>query len=97
MTFKQRQMQKEKAKVRRQMDIKHKPNERLRTASYQRTIDSFKKALKRKGDGRAHKEKGQTMPTLIASNTHCPKTWKHLNGNPMRGESMKVAIIFHLT
>ena len=97
MTLEQKLLEKEKNRKRRKTNAKAKPNERLRTASYQRTIDSYKKRMKRKGDGRAVKEKGKTMPTLIASNTRCPKTWKHLNGEPMRGESMKVAIIFQLT
>lgn len=97
MTFKEKMLEKEHNRKRRSSKAKAKFNERLRTASYQRTIDSFKKKWKHKGDGRAIKEKGKTMPTMLCSNTRCPKSWKHLNGNPMRGESMKVAIIFHLT
>jgi hypothetical protein len=97
MTFDEKLFEKGKMKKRRKANAQHKANERLRTANYQRTIDSFKKSMKRKGCGRAVKEKGKTMPTLIASNTRCPKSWKHLNGEPMRGESMKVAIIFSIT
>lgn len=97
MTFEEKSIEREIHRKHRCNNAKAKSNERLRTASYQRTIDSFKKNWKRKGDGKAHKEKGKTMPTLLCSNTRCPKTWKHLNGNPMRGESMKVAIIFWMT
>jgi len=97
MTLETKLYEKAKHKKHRKANAMCKENERLRTASYQRTIDSYKKCMKRKGDGRAVKEKGKTMPTLIASNTRCPKSWKHLNGEPMRGESMKVAIIFQLT
>lgn len=97
MTFEQKLYEKAKRKKHRKENALHKENERLRCASYQKAIDSFKKSMKRKGDGRAHKVKGETMPTLIASNTHTSKSWRHLNGIPMRGESMKVAIIFSIT
>ncbi len=97
MTFEEKMLEKEHHRKRRKDNAKAKPNERIRTANYQRTIDNIKRQWKRKGDGRAVKEKGKTMPTMLVSNNHTPKTWKHLNGNPMRGESMKVAIIFFLT
>ena len=75
----------------------HKANERLRTATYQRTIDDWQRTWRRKGHGQEHKEKGKTMPTLLCSNNRCAKGWKHLNGHPMQAESMKVAIIYCLT
>ena len=89
--------EKAKHRARRKAKAKHKANERLKTLSYQHTIDSYKRAWKKKGDCRAHKIKGKVMPTAFCSNSRCAKSWKHLNGNPMQGESMKVAIIFALT
>ena len=97
MTLEEKCAEMEKRRKHRRNNALHKKNERLRTASYQRTIDSYKRALKQKGVGSAHKEKGKTMPTLLCGNSCCYKSWKHFNGGTMRGESMKVAIIFMLT
>ena len=97
MTLEEKTHEREKHRKHRRNNAKAKPNERLRTSTYQRTIDSWKKSWKRKSKGKALKEKGKVMPTMISSNTRCPQTWKHLNGYPMRGESMKVAIIFFMT
>ena len=97
MTYEEKCSERERHRKHRRNNAKRKDNERLRTAAYQRTIDSYKRTLKRKGKGKAHKEKGQTMPTLLNGNSKCYKSWKHLNGAPMREESMKVAIIFMLT
>ena len=77
--------------------LAHKETDRLRCANYQRKLDLIAKDMKRKGNGRVHKIKGQTMPTMLCANSRCSKRWKHLNGKPMRGESMKVAIIWDLT
>lgn len=81
----------------RKANAKSKANERLRCANYQRKLDMIANAKRKKADGRAHKVKGETMPTLLCANSRCSKSWKHLNGNPMRGESLKVAIIWELT
>lgn len=78
-------------------NAKAKERERLRTASIQRTVDKYQRAMKHKGKGRAHKVKGETMPTMLCANSRCPKSWKHFGGKPMRGESMKVAVIWQLT
>ena len=75
----------------------NKANDRLRCNNYQHKLDAIARSKRKKAEGRAHKVKGETMPTLLCANNHCPKSWKHLNGNPMRGESMKVAIIWELT
>lgn len=97
MTHEEHILIKERNAKRRKSKAKSKTKEKLKNYSYQKTIDSYKKNWKKKGDGRAHKEKGKTMPTSFCSNSHCAKTWKHLNGDPMKGESMKVGIIFYLT
>jgi hypothetical protein len=97
MTHNAKLYEKAKHRKRRKASAKAKENERLRTASYQRCLDAMAKATKRKGKGRAHKVKGETMPTLLCANSRCAKGWKHLNGNPMRGESMKVSIIWNIT
>ena len=97
MTLKERLLEREKHIKHRTANRNSKANEKLRNYGYQRNIDHYKRNLKKKGNGRAHKEKGQTMPTMLCSNSRCAKSWKHLNGNPMRGESMKVAIIFSIT
>ena len=81
----------------RKANTDNKETDRLRCNNYQRKIDRYEKLYKRKADGRAHKVKGETMPTLLCANSHYAKSWKHLNGKPMRGESMKVAIIWDLT
>lgn len=97
MTLEEKQKEQHKHRKHRKANAKTKANERLRCANYQRKIDTIMKSERKKGVGRFHKEKGITMPTLLCANSHCAKTWKHLNGNPMRGESMKVAIIWELT
>lgn len=97
MTYEQHQCKKSWHRMKRKYDARAKANERLRCANYQRKLDTIAKSMRKKGKGRALKVKGETMPTLLCANNHCPKTWKHLNGNPMRGESMKVAIIWELT
>lgn len=81
----------------RRIDALCKENERLRTANYQGLVDYIAKSKRKKGDGRAHKIKGETMPTMLCANSRSAKSWKHLNGKPMRGESMKVAIIWDRT
>lgn len=81
----------------RKANANHKATDRLRCANYQRIIDKIERSEKRKANGRAHKVKGETMPTLLCANSHCHKSWKHFGGKPMRGESMKVAIIWNLT
>lgn len=78
-------------------NAKAKENERLRCATYQHKLDLIAKSMRKKGHGQAVKVKGETMPTMLCANSRSSKSWKHLNGNPMRGESMKVAIIFGLT
>lgn len=82
-------------------NLKHKETDHLRCAPYQRTIDKMEYALKNKAKGRSRKVKGETMPTMFCANSRCAKSWKHLNrnrgGKPMRGESMKVALIWELT
>lgn len=86
----------EREKARRRYDSKtaHKATDLLRCESYQRTIDKEKKYRKRKGKGRAYKVKGQTMPTQLCANSRYTKAQKHRNGRPMRGESMRVAIMY---
>lgn len=81
----------------RKANADHKATDRLRCATYQRTIDTHAKTMKRKANGRAHKVKGEIMPTMLCANSRCSKSWKHLNGKPMRGESMRMAIIWDLT
>lgn len=88
---------KERRAKRRKTKAKAKAKEKLRTYNYQKTIDTYKKNWRKKGDGKAHKEKGRVMPTSFCSNSKCTKSWQHLNGNPMKAESMKVSIIFYLT
>ena len=97
MTQHQKWNQKSRHRKHRKGNDVHKEKERLRNANYQRKLDLIAKSKRKKGDGRAVKIKGETMPTLLCANSRCSKSWKHLNGNPMRGESMKVAIIFDLT
>lgn len=97
MTHSKRLYEKSVVRKRRKASAKAKENERLRTANIQRTFDKLQRAMKHKGKGRAHKVKGETMPTMLCANSHCAKSWKHLNGKPMRGESMKVAVIWQLT
>ena len=89
--------EREKARRRYKSKKSHKKTDRLRCAFYQSKIDREKKCRKRKAEGRAHKVKGETMPTQLCANSRTAKSWKHLNGKPMRGESMKVAIIWDLT
>ena len=97
MTLEQRLYECRKHRKHRKANAKAKENERLRCANYQRKLDIIAKSKRKKAEGRAHKIKGETMPTLLCANSRCPKGWKHLNGDPMRGESMKVAIIWELT
>ena len=75
----------------------HKESDRLRGATHQCKVDRCKNGYKKQPCGRVHKVKGEVMPTMIVSNTRLAKSLKHLNGKPIRGESMKVAIIYELT
>lgn len=97
MTHANRLYEKSRHRKHRKANSNHKATDRLRCASYQRTIDCHAKTMKHKANGRAHKVKGEVMPTMLCANSKCAKGWKHLNGSPMRGESMKVAIIWNLT
>lgn len=97
MTLSQHLYEKGRHRFHRKHNAIHKANERLRCNNYQRTIDSISKDMKTKANGLAHKIKGETMPTMLCANSRCAKSWKHLNGSPIRGESMKVAIIWELT
>lgn len=97
MTHEQHRRKKRWHEKKRGYDAKHKANERLRTANYQRLIDYIARSKRKKGNGRAFKVKGETMPTMFCANSRTAKSWKHLNGKPMRGESMKVAIIWDRT
>lgn len=97
MTYEEHLSKKSWHRKKRKYDAKYKENERLRCASYQRKLDTIARSKRKKGKGRVYKVKGEVMPTLLCANNRCPKTWKHLNGTPLRGESMKVAIIWELT
>lgn len=100
MTHAKRAYQKGLRRKHRKANALHKEADRLRCANYQRTIDNIKRIKKRKGYGRAHKVKGEVMPTLLCANNHTPKSWKHFgscNGKCLRGEAMKTAIIWELT
>lgn len=97
MTHAKKLAEKNRHRKHRKANAHHKANDRLRCANYQGKMDCIAKTMKRKANGRAHKIKGETMPTLLCANNHCPKSWKHFGGKPMRGESMKVAIIWELT
>ena len=97
MTHKRYLNKKIRRRLRYKANIKRKETDRLRCASHQRTIDKMQYTLKHKAKGRYHKVKGEVMPTMLCANSRCSKSWKHLNGKPMRGESMKVAIIWELT
>ena len=89
--------ERQRHRKRRKYNAHYKEVDRLRCANYQRRIDKIQKTRKRKAEGRALKVKGMTMPTQLCANSHTAKSWKHLNGKPMRGESMKVRIIWDLT
>lgn len=93
--------EKNRRRLQRKKNLKHKGTDHLRCASYQRTIDKMEYALKHKAKGRYRKVKGETMPTMFCANSHDAKSWKHINGNrggkPMRSESMKVALIWEIT
>ena len=101
MNFHKKCREKARHRHHRKVNAINKETDRLRCAKYQRIIDKKEKYRKRKATGRAHKVKGEVMPTQFCANSKCAKSWKHLNGNrggkPMRGESMKVAIIWDLT
>lgn len=97
MTHAKRAYEKSLRRKHRKANALHKETDRLRCASYQRKLDYHAKTEKHKANGRAHKVKGEVMPTMLCANSRRAKSWKHLNGKPMRGESMKVAIIWGLT
>ena len=86
MTHSQKLYEKSRHRFHRKHNAMEKENERLRCNNYQRKIDIISKSMRTKGNGLAHKIKGETMPTMLCANNRCAKSWKHL----MRGESMKV-------
>ena len=97
MTYEKKLYEKSRHRKHRKANAINKATDRLRCNNYQRKLDTIAKSKRKKAEGRAHKVKGETMPTLLCANSRSAKTWKHLNGNPMRGESMKVAVIWELT
>ena len=98
MTHAKKLAEKNRHRKHRKAKAHHKETDRLRCANYQGLADKIERTKKHKADGRAHKVKGETMPTMFCANSKHAKNWKHFNGNrggkPMRGESMKVSIIW---
>lgn len=72
----------------------NKKREKMRTANYQRSADKYKKIMRKKGIGLAHKYKGQTMPTQLCNNSRCSKGWVAAFGG---GETFKTAYIWAAT
>ena len=71
--------------------IAHKANERIRTASFQKVADRYKKHSKLL----SHKKvKGEVMPTAMALNNRCAKGWAQYGGFK---ESFKTFCVWDIT
>ena len=68
--------EKEKHRNRRKTKIKNKGREKVKTLSYQKTVDAFKKGYKKKNV--SLKEKGKICKGGVACNGKCEKSWRHL-------------------
>ena len=86
--------ERERHRIRYETKASHKATDELRFANNQQLMDTIKKTYKRKATGRALKVKGQTMPTMVCSKSRADKARKCNNGKYLRGESMKVAILY---
>lgn len=88
--------QKNHGRFRYEVKVSHKDTERIKTMSYQKIVDSYKRNLRKKGIGKSHKIKGETMPTMLTRNSKCAKGWSNLNGMQEK-ESFKFFCIFAIT
>lgn len=59
-------------------DKKHKEKEKLRTLSFQKGANKYKKKFSKKGQWRNKKIKGETCPKGIPMNS-CGKTWARIH------------------
>lgn len=64
----------------RKLDAKFKDKEKLKSLSYQKGADKFKKHQQKKG-GWNHKIKGETCRSLVSANDRCPKSWQAVGQN----------------
>ena len=83
-----------KRRTRRRNDALHKDGERRKTMNYQSHADKYKRIYRKKGTGRAVKEKGVKMPTQICANDRCTKGWVTAFGGR---ESFATAFVFVAT
>jgi len=60
----------------REMDAKYKERERIKNASYQKMCDQYKRRMRRKGNGRKKKVKGEVLPTSLPCNDSATKSWR---------------------
>lgn len=83
-------------RFKRKRDRFFKRKEVIKSLVYQSKVDVIKRTIKKKGNGRLHKIKGQTLPSMINTNSACTKSWTRVGygkDKPLK-EGMKHSIIF---
>lgn len=62
------------SRFKRKRDRVFKRKEVIKSLVYQSKVDAIKKTIKKKGNGKFHKIKGQTLPSMIDTNSACTKS-----------------------
>lgn len=62
------------SRFKRKRDRVFKRKEVIKSLVYQSKVDAIKKTIKKKGNGKIHKIKGQTLPSMIDTNSACTKS-----------------------
>lgn len=91
-TRKRHEKEAEKHRKHRKANARNKGREKMRTFSFQKGADTYKKLASKKGQGRAKKEKGRTCPKGIPMNS-CGKGWARIHWE-LTDDSMKEGFAF---
>lgn len=82
----------EKHRKHRKANVSNKERERMKTLSFQKGADIYKKLASKKGQGRAKKEKGRICPKGIPMDS-CGKGWARIHWR-FTNSSMKEGFTF---
>lgn len=84
------------SRFKRKKDKVFKRKEVIKSLVYQSKVDAIKKTMRKKGSGKFYKIKGQTLPSMVNTNSACTKSWTRVGygkNKPLK-EGMKHSIIF---
>lgn len=89
---KNHEKEEEKHRKHRRANAHNKEREKMKTFSFQKGADTYKKLASKKGQGRAKKEKGKTCPKGVPMDS-CGKGWARIF-LAQTGRSMKEGYSF---